>query len=247
MKKTSGADYSVPKRAMVLAAGLGLRMRPLTATTPKPLVSVAGRPLIAPILDALRDAGVEDVVINIHHLAEQMQRFASKIKTPQIHLSDEVSKLMDSGGGVKKALGHLGEESFFVLNADSFWIDGPRSNIRRLAEAWSPQAMDVLLLLASGAQITGYDGRGDFLMDSDGRLSRRPERAVAPFVYAGVALMKPELFVDTPEGPFSLNLIFDRAITTGRLFGLRLDGEWLHVGTPDAIADAEQKLMLSIL
>jgi MurNAc alpha-1-phosphate uridylyltransferase len=155
--------------------------------------------------------------------------------------------LLDSGGGVKKALPHLGGNSFFVLNADSFWVDGPRSNLIRLAEAWNPETMDAILLIASGAQITGYAGKGDFLMDADGHLSRRPECYVSPFVYAGVAIMKPELFNDTPDGPFSLNVIFDRVIETRRFFGLRLDGEWLHVGTPDAIFDAERKLRLSIL
>ena len=238
---------SMPKRAMVLAAGLGLRMRPLTEQVPKPLVEVAGRPLISPILDALAAFGIEEAVVNIHYLADQMRSFASSVKSPKLILSDETAKLLDSGGGVKHALPNLGREPFFVLNADSFWIDGPRSNLSRLVEAWNPETMDAVLLLASGAQITGYAGKGDFLMGSDGHLSRRPERVVSPFVYAGVAIMKPELFDKTPEGPFSLNVIFDRAIEARRLFGLRLDGEWLHVGTPDAVIDAQLKLTRSIL
>ena len=238
---------SMPKRAMVLAAGLGLRMRPLTEQVPKPLVEVAGRPLISPILDALAAFGIEEAVVNIHYLADQMRTFASGVTSPKLILSDETAKLLDSGGGVKNALPNLGREPFFVLNADSFWIDGPHSNLSRLVEAWNPETMDAILLLASGAQITGYAGKGDFLMGSDGHLSRRPERVVSPFVYAGVAIMKPELFDKTPEGPFSLNVIFDRAIEARRLFGLRLDGEWLHVGTPDAVIDAELKLTRSIL
>jgi len=247
MKLTTNNAALVPRRAMVLAAGLGLRMRPLTEQVPKPLVKVAGRPLISPLLDALASIGIEDTVINIHYLADQMRIFASNVKSPKIIISDETTRLLDSGGGVKKALPHLGEDPFFVLNADSFWIDGPRSNLIRLAETWNPETMDALLLIASGAQITGYAGKGDFLMDSNGRLSRRPERFVSPFVYAGVAIMKSEPFHDTPDGPFSLNVIFDRIIEARRFFGLRLDGEWLHVGTPDAIVDAEQKLRLSIL
>ena len=247
MKLIANNTALVPKRAMVLAAGLGLRMRPLTEQVPKPLVNVAGRPLISPLLDALAAIGVEDAVINIHYLADQMRIFASGVNSPKITISDETTKLLDSGGGVKKALRHLGDDAFFVLNADSFWLDGPRSNLIRLAEAWNPETMDAILLIASGAQITGYTGTGDFLMDSDGNLSRRPERFVSPFVYAGVAIMKPELFSDTPDGPFSLNVIFDRVIQARRFFGLRLDGEWLHVGTPDAIVEAQRKLMLSIL
>ena len=238
---------TIPKRAMVLAAGLGLRMRPLTEQVPKPLVEVAGRPLISPIIDALAAFGIEEAVVNIHYLADQMRTFASGVKSPKLILSDETEKLLDSGGGVKHALPNLGREPFFVLNADSFWIDGPQSNLSRLFNAWNPKTMDALLLLASGAQITGYAGKGDFLMGPDGHLSRRPERVVSPFVYAGVAIMKPELFDKTPEGPFSLNLIFDRAIEARRLFGLRLDGEWLHVGTPDAVIDAQLKLTRSIL
>jgi MurNAc alpha-1-phosphate uridylyltransferase len=227
---------AVPNTAMILAAGLGLRMRPLTEKTPKPLINVAGRPLILPILNALAKANVARAVINMHHLADQIRAFASGIETPQIILSDEQAELLDSGGGVKKALPIIGSSPFFVLNADSFWIDGPRS-----------ARMDILLLVVSGAQMTGYSGQGDFMMSSDSRLSRRPEKSVAPFVYAGVAIIKPELFAKTPEGPFSLNVLFDRAIEAGKLFGLRLDGEWLHVGTPDAIADAERRLMLSML
>lgn len=231
---------------MVLAAGLGLRMRPLTDMTPKPLVQVAGKPLITHILEPLSRAGLKNIVVNAHYLAEQMQHFAAAWTHVPLILSDETDQLLDSGGGVKKALPHLGPDAFYVLNADSFWIDGPRSNLQRMAEAWDPTRMDILLLLASGGQVTGYSGTGDFVMDADGRLTRRPERVVAPFVYAGVAIMTPALFADTPDGPFSLNLLFNRAIAAKRLFGLRLDGEWLHVGTPDAIAAAEWRIDRSI-
>ncbi len=233
-------------RAMILAAGLGTRMRPLTLTRPKPLIEVAGQSLLAHNLSLLRKANIKTAIVNAHYFADQIRDFVAKIDQPQIILSDETESLLDSGGGIKKALPHLGRDSFFVLNADSFWIDGPRSNLTRLAEAWKPDLMDGLLLMASGHQVTGYEGLGDFIMDADGRLTRRPERHVAPFVYAGVGLIKPSLFDNTPDGPFSLNLLFNRAIATGRLFGLRLDGEWLHVGTPESILAAEDRIAKSM-
>jgi MurNAc alpha-1-phosphate uridylyltransferase len=231
---------------MVLAAGLGTRMRPLTLTTPKPLVAVAGRTLIDHVLDPLAEAGVELAVVNVHHLADQVEKHLAGRSRPRIVISDERESLLDSGGGVKKALPQLGREPFFVLNADSFWIDGPRSNLRGMAEAFDPARMDILLLVAATATATGFDGPGDFLMDAEGRLERRHERLVAPFVYAGVAIMKPELFEGAPEGPFSLNRLFDKAIAAGRLFGVRLDGLWLHVGTPDSIAAAEARISQSL-
>lgn len=237
---------ALPQSAMVLAAGLGLRMRPLTETLPKPLVHVAGRPLITYILEPLARIGISRVIVNTHHLSEKMRDFAKTWTHPPLTLSDESDVLLDSGGGVKKALPLLGNGPFFVLNADSFWIDGPRSNLQRMAEAWQPEKMDCLLLVASGGQVTGYSGRGDFLMDPQARLTRRQERHVAPFVYAGAAIMTQEFFSDTPVGAFSLNVLFDRAIKHNRLYGLRLDGEWLHVGTPDAIAAAEWRIDRSI-
>jgi MurNAc alpha-1-phosphate uridylyltransferase len=163
-----------------------------------------------------------------------------------VKISDETERLLDSGGGIKNALPHLGSNPFFIMNADSFFIDGPQNNLRRLADFFDPENMDALLLLAGGLQMTGYDGLGDFFMDAEGHLTRRVERVVAPFVYTGVGLITPSLFDDTPDGPFSLNLLFNRAIEKGRLFGLRLDGEWLHVGTPDAIAEAESQLAYGV-
>jgi MurNAc alpha-1-phosphate uridylyltransferase len=236
----------MPDRAMLLAAGLGKRMRPITATIPKPLVKVAGRALIDHLLDPLALAGVDTVVVNVHYLADLLVAHLGRRKTPRVIVSDERSALLDSGGGVKKALPHLGERPFFVLNSDSFWIDGPRPNLVRLAESWDPARMDILMLVASTATATGYDGPGDFAMDATGRLRRREEREVAPFVYAGVFIVKPELFADTPEGAFSLNLLFDRAAEADRLFGVRLDGLWLHVGTPASITEAEACLEHSV-
>lgn len=234
------------RKAMILAAGLGTRMRPLTDTLPKPLVRVDGVALIDHLIAPLADAGVTDIVVNVHHLADLMERHLVQRATPRIIISDERDALLDSGGGVKKALGHFGNEPFFILNADSFWIDGPHPNLDRMRDAWTPDAMDMLLLVAPTAAATGYDGRGDFFMTADGVLTRRGEKLVAPFVYAGVIVTTPAMFDDTPDGPFSLNRLFDRALEKGRLRGLRLDGQWLHVGTPEAIPLAEEKLRLSI-
>jgi MurNAc alpha-1-phosphate uridylyltransferase len=235
--------------AMVLAAGLGMRMRPLTLTTPKPLVPVAGRALIDHILDPLAEAGIARAVVNVHYLAGQVEEHVARRATPKVIVSDERDRLLDNGGGVKKALSLIGENRpgapFFVLNSDSFWIDGPRPNLERMAEAFDPERMDLLMLVAASSSATGYDGIGDYLMDADGRLQRRGERQVVPFVYAGVIIIKPSLFEDTPD-VFSLNLLFDRAQANGRLYGLRLDGHWLHVGTPEAIGLAEAKIAQSV-
>jgi MurNAc alpha-1-phosphate uridylyltransferase len=237
---------AIPKSAMILSAGLGLRMRPLTDTRPKPLIEVAGKALLAYNLECLTRAGIDQIVVNIHHLGGQIRDYLHTKNYQQVKISDETERLLDSGGGVKKALPLLGSDPFFIINADSFFIDGPQKNLQRLAEAFDPEKMDALLLLAGGLQMTGYEGLGDFFMDAEGRLTRRVERVVAPFVYTGVALITPSLFTDTPDGPFSLNLLFNRAIEKTRLFGLRLDGEWLHVGTPEAIAEAETQLAYGV-
>jgi N-acetyl-alpha-D-muramate 1-phosphate uridylyltransferase len=230
-------------RAFVLAAGLGKRMRPITATVPKPLVEVAGRALLDHALDRAAEGGITKAVVNVHYLADLIEGHVGKRRTaPEIVVSDERAALLETGGGVKKALPLLGEAPFVVFNADSFWLEGPESNLGRLIAAWDPEAMDILLLVAPTATSLGYEGGGDFVMDSSGSLERRGEREVAPFIYAGVAILKPGLFADTPEGAFSLNLLFDRAIAAGRLHGLRLDGQWLHVGTPEAIVAAEARV-----
>ena len=224
---------------MVLAAGMGTRMRPLTDTLPKPLVKVGGRALLDHVLDRLGDAGVERAVVNVHHFAEQIIAHVAARTRPQIVISDERGLLLDTGGGVVKALPELGGAPFYHLNADTLWIDGVKPNLTRLAETFDPATMDALLLLAPIAGSIGYDGRGDFNMASDGRLRPRPEREVAPFVYAGAAILVPSLFADAPQGKFSLTTLFMRAAETGRLSGLRLEGLWMHVGTPEAIAAAE--------
>jgi len=234
-----------PKAAMVLAAGLGTRMRPLSSTTPKPLVEVAGRPLIDHCLDDLARAGVEMAVVNVHYLADRMRGYLAARKLPKIMISDEQGLLLETGGGIKKALPLLGDEPFILRNADSFWMEGVRPNLDWLRSAWDPSRMDILLMLASTVSSVGYTGRGDFFLDKEGRLTRRMERTVAPFAYAGAAIINPKVFADTPNGAFSLNLLFDRSIEAGRLFGVRLDGIWINVETPGAIAQAEHAITAS--
>ena len=230
---------------MVLAAGFGVRMRPITDRIPKPLVRVGGRALLDHVLDRLVAAGVERAVVNVHHFADQIERHLADRRRPAIILSDERDRLLDTGGGVVKARDKLGDAPFFHINSDTIWIEGVRPNLDRLAEAFDPGRMDALLLLAPTATSIGYEGRGDFSIGPHGRLAPRAEREVVPFVYAGVAIFAPALFDDTPDGPFSLNLLFARAAAAGRLHGLRLDGIWIHVGAPSAIAEAEAAIKRS--
>jgi MurNAc alpha-1-phosphate uridylyltransferase len=234
-----------PKKAMMLAAGLGRRMMPITETTPKPLIRVFGRPLIEYGMMALERAGVERAVVNIHHMPEQMEVYLGERKSPRIVISDERAEILDSGGGIANALDHFGDEPFYLLNADSFWIEGYRPNLLNLAAQWDPSRMDILLLLSGMANAVGYTGMGDFTMDGEGRLVRRKERQFAPFVYAGAAILHPRIFVNLPGRVFSLNLLFDRALEQERIFGVRLEGLWLHVGTPDSIRVAEEAIAQS--
>ena len=197
------------------------------------------------MLDRLAAAGVERAVVNIHHFAEQMERHLAGRTKPQIDISDERGLLLGTGGGVVRALAKLGDAPFFHINSDTIWIDGVKPNLARLADAFDPAAMDALLLLAPTTGSIGYAGRGDFAMAPDGRLRRRGEREVVPFVYAGAAILAPALFADAPQGEFPLTALFARASDAGRLFGLRLEGLWMHVGTPDAIAAAEAAIRAS--
>src|SRR4051812_47921396 len=233
-------------RAMVLAAGLGTRMQPLTDTLPKPLVKVAGKALIDHVLDRLADAGVTRAVVNVHHMADQIESHLKGRTRPAIDISDERGELLDTGGGVLKALPRLGHAPFFHMNSDTMWVEGVTPNLSRLAALFDAECMDILLLVASTTASIGYEGRGDFLMAPDGRLSRRAERQVAPFVYAGAAILSPAVFSDAPQGKFSLNRLFDGAIAAERLYGLRLDGTWMHVGTPAAIEAAEAAILESV-
>ena len=232
----------MPKSAMVLAAGLGTRMRPYNGDVPKPLVTVGGKSLIDYSLDRLAEAGVARAVVNVHHLAELLERHLAKRQRPQIVVSDERGALLGTGGGIAKALPLLGDGPFFLVNSDTLWLDGVKPNFGRLADAFDPALMDALLLLAPATDSVGYSGRGDYMMLPDGRLRRRAEHEVAPFVYAGAAVLSPRLFAGAPDGAFALTRLFDRAGENGRLFGLRLEGIWMHVGTPDAVAAAEATL-----
>ena len=233
---------TVGRKAMVLAAGYGQRMRPLTLTRPKPLVEVAGKSLIDYGFDRLRAAGVEEAVVNVHYLPEQIEAWAARQPSPRITISNERGVILDTGGGVAKALPRLGAEPFFVINSDSFWVDDGTPALDRLRAAWDDQAMDCLLLLAPLERTVGYDGKGDFVRGPDGRLVRRATSEGTPLAYIGGYLVHPRLFMGAPEGAFSMNLLWDRAIAAGRLFGVEHSGRWLHVGTPEAIGLAEAAL-----
>jgi len=237
---------TAPRSAMVLAAGLGKRMRPLTDTVPKPLVPVAGKALIDYTLDRLADAGVETAVVNVHYFADKIEGHLKGRTRPKIVISDERAELLDTGGGVVKALPLLGAAPFFHVNSDTIWIEGVTPNLKRLGAMFDSTTMDGLLLLAATATSIGYDGRGDFSMSPDGRLAWRAERDVVPFVYAGAAILAPALFRNASPGAFSLNALFDRAIEAGRLFGTRLEGTWMHVGTPAAVKAAEDAILASV-
>ncbi|MBL8847683.1 MAG: nucleotidyltransferase family protein [Hyphomicrobium zavarzinii] len=225
---------------MVLAAGLGKRMRPLTDVVPKPLVRLKSKPLIDHVLDRLAAGGIKRAVVNVHYLPDLIEAHLASRTNPGIIISDERDALLDTGGGVVRALPLLGDAPFLIHNSDSVWIEGVGSNIARLIQAFDPDRMDSLMLLALGATSLGYDGHGDFAMDADGVLSRRGERREAPFVFTGVSIAHPRLFEDAPKGAFSLNTLWDRAIDRGRLFGLRLEGAWMHVGTPQSVEEAER-------
>lgn len=229
--------------AMVMAAGLGKRMRPLTAARPKPLVRVAGKALIDHSLDRIEAAGIAHVVVNVHYLADALEAHLAKQKRSfDIVISDERRQLLETGGGLVKARTMLTGDPILVVNSDNIWTDGPQDSVRHLARHWDGTRMDALLLLIRQASATGHGGRGDFHMDPAGRLSRRRAGRVAPFVYTGVQLISPRLLDDAPEGPFSTNLLWDRAIAAGRLYGLSHMGQWFDVGTPAAIAPTEAAL-----
>jgi N-acetyl-alpha-D-muramate 1-phosphate uridylyltransferase len=231
----------MPKTAMVMAAGYGKRLRPLTDSVPKPLVKVLGVPMIDVVLDRLAAAGVERAVINLHHLGEMIRDHLKGRTDIEIVFSEE-SEILETGGGIVKALPLLGPDPFFAVNAKIIWLNGRTDALQRLADTWDDAEMDGLLLLQPTVTAVGYEGRGDFLMDQNGRLARREEWRVAPLVYAGIQILHPRLFADAPTGAFSTNLLWDRAIAQGRLFGIRHDGEWYHVSTPKHLEDVERHL-----
>lgn len=228
------------RRAMIMAAGKGLRMRPLTHDRPKPLVTVAGKALIDHTLDRLVAAKVEMAVVNLHYRSEMLRAHLDKRHDIEIRYSNEEEELLDTGGGVVKALPHFGGEAFFILNADSIWVEGYSSALPTLARLWDESRMDGLLLLASMTSSLGYEGwRGDFRLSPTGHVSRVPDRTISPFAFPGVQIAHPRLFANPPARIFSTNVMWDRAIARDRLYGARLDGVWLHVGSPQARDDAE--------
>jgi MurNAc alpha-1-phosphate uridylyltransferase len=227
-----------PRIAMVLAAGLGKRLRPITDRIPKPLVPIAGRTLIDRGLDCLAAAGVEKAVVNVHHFPDQVIAHVAGRRAPEVVISDERGQLLDSAGAIVRALPELGSDPFYILNADTFWIDRGEHNLRRLARAWDASKMDMLLMLVDPAGATGHGGGTDFLIGPDGALTRSGGNS-AGLIYAGAAIVEPAIFIGAPPGPLSLNPFFDRAIADRRLFGQQMDGNWITVGTPEAIPLAE--------
>lgn len=232
---------ALPKRAMVMAAGLGTRMRPLTETTAKPLLPVAGRTLLDRALDHLADAGVETVVVNTHWQRERVLEVLAARTRPTIIESNE-PVLLETGGGVVNNLRDLGPEPFFVVNGDAFWLDGATPALARLATAFDPEAMDALLLVHRASLLPYHVGRGDFAVDPLGVVRRPKEKEIVPYLYAGVQLVSPALFDGAPEGPFSTNMMWNRAIATGRLHAVVHDGIWLHLSTPEDLTEAEELL-----
>ncbi len=227
---------------MILAAGLGRRMRPLTETIPKALLKVAGRPLIDHVLDRLEAFGVREAVVNTHHLGHLIAAHLAVRRSPRIHLSRESAPL-ETGGGIGNALELLGDAPFFAVNADVVWLDGPTPALERMSSAWNDDAMDALLLTATTVHAHGYAGRGDYFVDPLGLLRRRAERDVVPYAFTGIQLLHPRLFAGAPDGAFSLNTLYDRAEHRRRLYGLVHDGDWFHVGTPEALGAADDHLV----
>jgi MurNAc alpha-1-phosphate uridylyltransferase len=227
---------------MVLAAGLGTRMRPLTSTTAKPLLSLAGRSLLDHALDRMAEAGIGQVVVNAHWRAEKVAAaLAARTAPPRTRLQLEPD-LLETGGGLRRALPLLGDMPFAVVNGDAFWLEGPRSALSRLAAFMEPAEMDAVLLLVRTTQVEGEVGRGDFAMDGWGRLRRPLRHEIAPYLFGGVQLLNPGLIAPEPEGVFSVNRCWNRAIEAGRLFGLVHDGAWFHLSTPPDLARAERRL-----
>lgn len=229
-------------QAMILAAGLGTRMAPLTADKPKPLVELVGRTLIDHVIDKMVSADVKFLVVNVHYKAEMIKAHLARRKDISIQICDETDAILDTGGAIANALPLFRGEPFFAQNSDSLWIEGMGHAFARMRERWDPDRMDALMLLAPCATSIGYEGRGDFEMDADGRLRRREELNLAPFVWTGLQIVHPRLFNGAPSGRFSINPIWDKAIENERLFGIRLDGVWMHVGTPEAKSQAEKFL-----
>ncbi len=229
-----------PTRGMVLAAGLGTRMRPLTNDRPKSLVEVAGRTLLDHAIDRFVAVGVKMIVVNVHYKGEMIIAHLKDRKDVEIRIQDERDKLLDTGGALKRALPQFENEPVFTYNSDSIWLESLGSNLGRMAATWDDAAMDCLMLMAPTFSSIGLEGKGDFTMDSTGKLKRREAQRVAPFAWPGVQIIHPRLIAQGPDGPFSTNRLWDMAIAQERLFGIRLDGKWMHIGTPEAKAEADE-------
>ncbi|GHC86442.1 nucleotidyltransferase family protein [Novosphingobium pokkalii] len=232
----------VSDTAMVLAAGIGKRMRPLTVTRPKPLVRVAGKPLIDHALDKLAEAGVTRAVVNVHYLADQLEAHVRLRTMPNVQVSDERDALLETGGGLVRAMPLIDRDTFFCLNSDNIWLDGPRNAFAALGDFWDESRMDALLLLVSHAQAFNYTGLGDFHIDQMGLISRRKPGRVAPYIFTGIQIVSKRLLRDAPEGSFSTGRLWDRAIAEGRLYGLPHTGLWYEVGAPEMIAPTQAAL-----
>ena len=231
---------AVPATAMVMAAGLGKRMRPLTDNMPKPLVSLAGKPLIDHVLDRLRAAGVRQVVVNVHYFPEQVERhLAGHVSDLDVRISDERDLLLETGGGMVRALPLIGSDPFLAVNSDNLWTDGEGDSLRKLATAWDERSMDALLLLVPRERATNHQGRGDFNLERDGRVHRRPQAEPFDYLFTGIQIVSKRLLRNAPGGAFSTNILWDRAIAEGRLFGAVHDGRWFDVGTPAALTATE--------
>ena len=231
-------NVAVPKRAMIMAAGFGTRMRPLTEMLPKPLIEVGGRAMIDRTIDRLEDDGIEQIVVNLHHLGHLIEQHLRKRDHPEFLFSHE-EEILNTGGGIANALPLLGDDPFLVVNADIMWLNGPTSTLQDLASVWDDEKMDGLLLLHPTVEAYGYTGMGDFCIDPVGLLSWRPERELAPYLFAGVQILHPRFFDDAPDGPFPLTDLYTRAIENERLHGMVHAGEWFHIGSPDGLAEAE--------
>ncbi len=229
--------------AMTLAAGFGKRMRPLTDDKPKPMVELDGRPMIDHVLARLAKAGIQRTIVNLHYKGDVLENhLKARTQSPEILFSSERDAILDTGGGIKRALPLLGDQPFVLHNSDSVWIETGPDNIARLMAAYDPDKMDCLLLMAPTKTSLGYDGAGDFFIEADGRLRRRGKDEISPNVFTGVSIQHPRLFKDCPDGAFSINILWDRAIAKGRVYGIPFEGLWMHVGTPQSLSHAEEAL-----
>lgn len=234
-------------QAFVLGAGLGARMRPLTDTIPKPLVQLAGKPLIDHVIDRLDEVGIEKIVVNVHYLAEKLEAHLSQVEQPQIIISDERDALLDTGGGIAKALPHFGNAPFFIHNSDSYWIEGEGLNLARMIYEFDSEHMDSLLLLADRKSSIGIESNGDFSLKENGTVKRPAPGEVTDYIFTGVSIAHPRMFANCPTGAFSLNKLWDKAIENKRLYGIKHQGLWMHVGTSDALKDSEHCIQQSTL